>query len=119
MEPRHEGLALSVVDVVKTYGNIRALDGVTIGVRPGEFVGLLGPNGAGKTTLFQVLTGLYVPDAGTIEVDGHNIRENAVPALGSLGIVFQSPTLAPVPIRYQAKAGQGNFRDQALRPGGR
>ena len=95
MEPRNAGLALSVVDVVKSYGNIRALDGVTIAVRPGEFVALLGPNGAGKTTLFQILTGLFVPDSGTIEVDGHDIRENAVPALGSLGIVFQTPTLDP------------------------
>lgn len=95
MEPRNDVLALNVVDVVKSYGNIRALDGVSIAARPGEFVALLGPNGAGKTTLFQLLTGLFVPDSGKIEVDGHDIRRNAVPALGSLGIVFQTPTLDP------------------------
>src|SRR5436190_624791 len=89
------GIAMSVLDVVKNYGQIRALDGVTINVRHGEFVALLGPNGAGKSTLFQLLTGLFVPDAGMIEVAGHDIRKSAVPALGSLGVVFQAPTLDP------------------------
>ena len=92
---RHDGFAMSAVDVVKTYGPIRALDGVTITVSRGEFVALLGPNGAGKSTLFSLLTGLFVPDAGAIEVDGHDIRKSAVPALGSLGVVFQAPTLDP------------------------
>ena len=87
--------ALKVDDAVKSYGPVRALDGVTMSVDHGEFVALLGPNGAGKTTLFQVLTGLFVPDSGDIAIDGYNIRENAVPALGKLGIVFQAPTLDP------------------------
>ena len=90
---RGADVALSVADVVKTYGQLRALDGVTITVRRGEFVALLGPNGAGKSTLFQLLSGLFTPDGGAIEVAGHDIRKNAVPALSSLGIVFQSPTL--------------------------
>ena len=87
--------ALNVVEAVKSYGLVRALNGVTLSVEQGEFVALLGPNGAGKTTLFQVLTGLFVPDSGVIEINGYDIRENAVPALGSLGIVFQTPTLDP------------------------
>ena len=96
MEERtREGHALSVTDAVKSYGSVRALDRITVSVRYGEFVALLGPNGAGKTTLFQVLTGLFVPDSGTIEIARHDIRESAVPALGSLGIVFQAPTLDP------------------------
>ncbi len=93
--PAKDGVALSVLDVVKSYGPIRALDGVSISVKRGEFVALLGPNGAGKSTLFQLLTGLFVPDSGLIEVDGYDIRKTAVPALGSLGVVFQSPTLDP------------------------
>ena len=90
---RGPDVALSVAGVVKTYGANKALDGVDITVRRGEFVALLGPNGAGKSTLFQLLSGLFVPDGGAIEVAGHDIRKNAVPALSSLGIVFQSPTL--------------------------
>ncbi len=61
-------VALAVTDVVKTYGANRALDGVSMSVRRGEFVVLLGPNGAGKSTLFQLLSGLFTPNDGTIEV---------------------------------------------------
>jgi ABC-2 type transport system ATP-binding protein len=85
--------ALAVRDVVKSYGRVRALAGVSVNVRPGEFVALLGPNGAGKTTLFQLLSGLVTPDAGDIAVMGHDMRVDAVPALAGLGIVFQAPTL--------------------------
>ncbi len=79
--------------VVKSYGPRKALDEVTISIGAGEFVALLGPNGAGKTTLFQVLTGLFVPDAGTIRIGGADIRRNVVPALAGIGVVFQQPTL--------------------------
>jgi ABC-2 type transport system ATP-binding protein len=85
--------ALFLNGVVKTYGAIRAVDGVSFGAQPGEFIALLGPNGAGKTTLFQLLAGLFVPDAGRIEIMGQDMRHNPVPALAKLGIVFQQPTL--------------------------
>ena len=87
------GAVLDARDVVKAYGPRKALDGVDIAIGAGEFVALLGPNGAGKTTLFQLLTGLFVPDGGSIRVAGHDIRRNAVPALAGLGVVFQQPTL--------------------------
>jgi ABC-2 type transport system ATP-binding protein len=85
--------ALFLDGVVKTYGAIRAVDGVSFAAQPGEFIALLGPNGAGKTTLFQLLAGLFVPDAGRIEIMGQDMRHNPVPALARLGIVFQQPTL--------------------------
>jgi ABC-2 type transport system ATP-binding protein len=85
--------ALRLEKVVKTYGPVRAVDGVSFSARPGEFVALLGPNGAGKSTLFQLLSGLFVPDSGRIEVMGHDMTRDAVPALSRLGIVFQQPTL--------------------------
>jgi ABC-2 type transport system ATP-binding protein len=87
--------AMQVRDIVKSYGRRHALDGVTLAVRPGEFVALLGPNGAGKTTLFQLLSGLFMPDSGQVEVMGHDMRRDPVPALASLGIVFQQTTLDP------------------------
>ncbi len=85
--------ALVLDNVVKSYGAIRALDGVSLTAAAGEFIALLGPNGAGKTTLFQLLSGLFVPDSGRIEIMGHDIRSDPVPALATLGIVFQQPTL--------------------------
>jgi len=88
-----EPAALAVRDIAKSYGRIGALAGVSLSVHPGQFVALLGPNGAGKTTLFQLLSGLFTPDSGEIEVMGHDMRSNAVPALAGLGIVFQQPTL--------------------------
>ena len=92
-EDTGSGAVLDARDVVKAYGPRKALDGVDIAIGAGEFVALLGPNGAGKTTLFQLLTGLFVPDGGSIRVAGHDIRRNAVPALAGLGVVFQQPTL--------------------------
>lgn len=85
--------ALAVDAVSKSYGSIKALDRVSLSVGSGEFVALLGPNGAGKSTLFQLLTGLYVPDAGNIEVAGFDMRRQARKALAHLGVVFQQPTL--------------------------
>jgi ABC-2 type transport system ATP-binding protein len=85
--------ALLLDHVVKTYGSIRAVDGVSLAVRPGEFIALLGPNGAGKTTLFQLLSGLFAADSGRIVVMGHDMSRDPVPALARLGIVFQQPTL--------------------------
>jgi len=88
-----EAPALVLEGVVKTYGAIRAVDGISLEASAGEFIALLGPNGAGKTTLFQLLSGLFVPDAGRIEIMGHDMCRDPVPALALLGIVFQQPTL--------------------------
>jgi ABC-2 type transport system ATP-binding protein len=85
--------ALLLDNVAKTHGAIRAVDGVTLTAFAGEFIALLGPNGAGKTTLFQLLSGLFVPDSGRIEIMGHDMRRDPVPALAMLGIMFQQPTL--------------------------
>lgn len=84
---------LEVLKVRKSYGKQAALDGASILVEAGEFVALLGPNGAGKTTLFQLLSGLFVADEGSIRVAGCDYRNSPVEALAQLGIVFQQPTL--------------------------
>jgi ABC-2 type transport system ATP-binding protein len=85
--------ALLLDNVVKTYGPIRAVDGVSFSAAAGEFIALLGPNGAGKSTLFQLLSGLFTADSGRIVVMGHDMSRDPVPALSALGIVFQQPTL--------------------------
>ena len=83
--------ALLVNDVVKTYGAIRAVDGVSFAASAGEFIALLGPNGAGKTTLFQLLSGLFVPDSGHIGIMGHDMLLDPVPALASSASFSNSP----------------------------
>jgi ABC-2 type transport system ATP-binding protein len=93
MTSERDAPALLLENVVKSYGSIRAVGGVSFSAAPGEFIALLGPNGAGKTTLFQLLAGLFVPDSGRIEIMGQDMRRNPVPALAKLGIVFQQPTL--------------------------
>ena len=91
--PEELNSALFASGVEKSYGQRKALNKVDIAIEAGEFVALLGPNGAGKTTLFQLLTGLFVADSGTIRIAGVDIRNNAVPALAGIGVVFQQPTL--------------------------
>ena len=84
---------LACREVSKRYGRTQALDRVSLQVGAGEMVALLGPNGAGKTTLFQLLTGLFVADSGSVEVLGADMRRDPVRALAQLGVVFQQPAL--------------------------
>lgn len=69
--------AIEARGVVKTFGDVRALDGLDLHVDRGEVVGLLGPNGAGKTTIINVLTTLLRPDEGTVTVAGHDVVTQA------------------------------------------
>ena len=66
----HHDLAIEVHDVVKTFGSVRALDGLDLAVRTGEAHGFLGPNGAGKSTTLRALLGLLRSDAGTLRMLG-------------------------------------------------
>lgn len=93
-DPNMNDEALLEVEAVhKRYGAREALKGVSLRVAPGEFVALLGPNGAGKSTLFQLLTGLFNADRGTVKVCGCDMRQGPVRALGRIGVVFQQMTL--------------------------
>jgi len=85
--------ALRVQGLIKRYGERAALDGVSPTLQPASFVVLLGPNGAGKSTLFQLLTGLFVPDAGAIHVATLSMRDAATRALRHIGVVFQQMSL--------------------------
>jgi ABC-type branched-subunit amino acid transport system ATPase component len=64
---------LELQDVKKTFGAVRAVDGVSFEVERGAMTGLIGPNGAGKTTLFNTLAGMHRPDGGAIHLDGRRI----------------------------------------------
>ncbi|MBM3851896.1 MAG: ABC transporter ATP-binding protein [Verrucomicrobia bacterium] len=86
---------LRVQSLTKRYGTLIALDGVSLGIAPGEFFGLLGPNGAGKSTLMSLVAGLRAPDAGTIEVDGRPLTAGNLAARSTLGLVPQHVALFP------------------------
>jgi ABC-2 type transport system ATP-binding protein len=88
-----EAYAVDVDNVVKSFGTMRALDGVTLRVRSGEIYGLLGPNGAGKTTLIRAIVGLVAPESGTVTVLGSRMPNLDI--LGSVGYMTQAAALYP------------------------
>ena len=95
--------AVSIVDVVKSFGSLQALAGVSMQIEQGEFFGLLGPNGAGKTTLISSLAGLLRPDSGGLKVLGHDVIRD-----------FREARRAPVANKLQSIANL-NFEVAASR----
>jgi ABC-2 type transport system ATP-binding protein len=88
-----ESFAVSVEDVSKSFGPLKALNGVTLRVRRGEIYGLLGPNGAGKTTLIRLICGLLQAQSGTVNVLGQRMPQVAV--LRHIGYMTQQAALYP------------------------
>ena len=83
---------LQVVDVLRTFGGITAVDRLTFEAQPGETLGIIGPNGAGKTALLNVINGVYATESGSIHLDGVRIdglRPDQIAARG-IGRTFQS-----------------------------
>jgi ABC-2 type transport system ATP-binding protein len=89
------GQVLEVSDLVVSYGTRTAVDGVSLEVRRGEIFGLLGPNGAGKTSTLSAIEGLLKPHAGTVEVDGIDIRRDPTRARARLGVQLQASSFQP------------------------
>jgi branched-chain amino acid transport system ATP-binding protein len=87
--------ALSVTDLRRSFGGIHAVDGVDLTVEPAEIVGIIGPNGSGKSTLFNLLTGVFKPDAGKVRLFDRDITRWAPHriARAGLGRTFQIPAL--------------------------
>jgi ABC-2 type transport system ATP-binding protein len=84
---------IQVQNLVKTFGDVRAVDGVSFEVRACEIFAFLGPNGAGKTTTIQMLTTLLRPTSGSIALDGLDPASRPLDARQRFGIVFQDPSL--------------------------
>ena len=87
--------AIQVDQVVKRYGGLTALAGVSLQIEQGEFFGLLGPNGAGKTTLISILAGLNIATSGRTAVMGHDVVDGYRQARRSLGVVPQELVFDP------------------------
>jgi ABC-type branched-subunit amino acid transport system ATPase component len=77
---------LTVDQVIKRFGGMVVLDGVTIAVEPGQVHGIIGPNGAGKTTLFNVINGIYTANAGRVSFRGRDITNRKVSNIAALGL---------------------------------
>jgi len=88
-------LAVEVANVVRCFGSVRALDGVSLDVEAGEFFGLLGPNGAGKTTLISIIAGLTRADSGTARVLGNDVVADYRKTRRALGVVPQELVFDP------------------------
>jgi ribose transport system ATP-binding protein len=88
---------LELRQVSKSFPGVKALDDVSIAIRPNEVVGLIGENGAGKSTVLKVLNGIYQPDAGTIHVNGQTVEIKRPRAAFDLGLamVFQEQSILP------------------------
>jgi len=84
---------IKVTDLVKSFGTLTAVDGLSFEVRAGEIFGLLGPNGAGKTTTISVLSTLLPADSGTISVCGHDVAREPVQVRRRIGMVPQELAL--------------------------
>ena len=82
--------AISIKDLYKYYGEVKAVDGISLSVEEREIFGILGPNGAGKTTTLEIVETLRAPDAGKIEVMGFDVLRNAKAIKELIGVQLQT-----------------------------
>jgi ABC-2 type transport system ATP-binding protein len=83
---------IKILNLVKKYGNLTAVDNLTLDISENEVFGLLGSNGAGKTTTIHMLATLLKPTSGTATVNGYDITNQPAKVRASIGIVFQAPS---------------------------
>jgi len=95
---------LDATDLWKSYGELTAVAGISLAVRPGQITGLLGPNGAGKTTTVSMLCGLATPDRGSVRVGGLALTETNSDAKRRIGLVPQEIAL------YEEIGAEANLR---------
>ena len=123
MKPEPVLAAVEVIDVCKSFPNVRALDHVSLRVEQGEFFALLGPNGAGKTTLISILAGLARADSGQARIMGFDTVAQARDARLSLGVVPQELVFDPfftvremleLQASYYGVRGAGAWIDEIL-----
>jgi ABC-2 type transport system ATP-binding protein len=82
--------AIAVEDIRKSYGDLKAVDGVSFSVAEGEFFGILGPNGAGKTTTLEIVEGLREPDSGSVRLLGESPFPRKLALLPRIGVQLQA-----------------------------
>jgi ABC-2 type transport system ATP-binding protein len=85
--------AIIATDLLKKYGSLKAVNGVSFTVGKGSIFGLLGPNGAGKTTTIRIMTGLTKSDSGSVSILGHDIKTDMIEAKKKIGIVPEASNI--------------------------
>ena len=115
-QAQHERIAVEAVDLVKDFGDTRAVDGVSLAVPAGTIYGLLGPNGAGKTTTLRMLLGIIDPSSGTRSVLG---RERPLEAAPEIGYLPEERGLYPAMHARDAIAFMGALRGLPIAEGRR
>ncbi|MFI5016729.1 MAG: ATP-binding cassette domain-containing protein, partial [Dongiales bacterium] len=115
---------LTIADIGVSFGGFRALGGVSMTAAPGSIVGIVGPNGSGKSTLINVVSGIQLPDSGTVRLDDRLVplgRPDLIAAYG-IGRSFQVSRFARrltvlqnMMVSARGKAGERHF-DRLLRP---
>ena len=88
-----DGFAIEARGLTRSFGPVRAVDGLDLSVRRGEVFGFLGPNGAGKTTTIRMLATLLAPDAGEARVGGHDVRAEGNAVRAAIGYLPETPFL--------------------------
>lgn len=109
-----ESYNVLIQDAVKTYGDFKAVAGITLDIKKGEFFTLLGPSGCGKTTLLRMIAGFNTIDEGTISF-GDKVINNVPAHKRGIGMVFQNYAIFPhltvsENVAYGLKARQGTHR---------
>ncbi len=84
---------LEIKDLTKSFGSFKAVDNISLTTTTGDLYGFLGPNGAGKTTTIKIITGLYSPTSGSVEVDGFDITKDHIEVKKRIGFVPDQPFL--------------------------
>jgi ABC-2 type transport system ATP-binding protein len=91
---------IEVEGLVKTFGHLRAVDGVSFNVPKGQVLGFLGPNGAGKSTTMKMITGFMTPTAGSVRVAGHDVDDHPIAAKAQIGYLPEGapayPDMTPI-----------------------
>ena len=108
--------ALVVEDVVKRYGDIVAVDGLSFSVDRGEIFGLLGPNGAGKTTMLEIVEGLTAADSGKVSVLGLDVQTQVRDVKARLGVQLQSSSYYEYLTLREILSLLGSFYPRRLAP---
>ena len=122
--PRPESSAVALAAVTKSFGEVRAVDGIDLEIRAGEFFSMLGPSGSGKTTVLRMIAGFEEPTAGSVELAGKDVTRLA-PFDRDVNTVFQDYALFPhmtvrqnveygLKVKRVAKAERGERAAQAL-----
>ena len=93
---------IEIKNVSKTYNdNIKAIDNLNLKINDGEIVGFIGLNGAGKTTAIKMMTGILVPDTGTITINGYDIVKDSLKAKQIIGYIADNPDMFLKLMKYK------------------